>query len=69
MDGLELPGNPWPESTTKAVVLPLFSSTHEITTGLIVLGVSPRRPLDAEYRAFFDLIAGHVTTTMANARA
>jgi signal transduction histidine kinase len=67
--GLEFPGGAWPEATTHAVVLPLFSSTHDLITALIVLGVSPRRPLDTEYRAFFDLIAGHVSTAMSNARA
>ncbi len=67
--GLELPGNVWPEPTTQAIALPLFSATHELLAGIMVLGISPRRPLDAEYRAFFDLLGGHVSTAIANARA
>ena len=69
VDGLELPGGPWPEATTQGVVLPLFSSTQDNIAGLIVLGVSPRRPLDAEYRTFFDLVAGHVATAIRNVLA
>jgi signal transduction histidine kinase len=67
--GLEFPGKAWPEPVTQAVALPLFLSTHEAMAGLMVLGVSPRRPLDAEYRTFFNLIAGHVSTALANAGA
>src|SRR5262249_38006296 len=48
---------------------PLLSLTQEAPAGLIVLGVSPRRPLDAEYKTFFKLIAGHVSAAIANARA
>jgi signal transduction histidine kinase len=67
--GLRLPGGAWPEPAPKAITLPLLSSTHETVSGLVVLGVSPRRPLDADYRTFFDLVAGHIATAIANARA
>jgi signal transduction histidine kinase/CheY-like chemotaxis protein len=68
VSGLEFPGGAWPEAATQALALPLFFSTHEMLAGVIVLGVSPRRPLDTEYQTFFNLIAGHVSTAMANAR-
>ena len=32
-------------------------------------GVSPRRPLDDDYRGFLDLLAGQIATAVANARA
>jgi signal transduction histidine kinase len=32
-------------------------------------GVSPRRVLDADYRSFLDLVAGHIATSIAEARA
>jgi PAS domain S-box-containing protein len=67
--GLRLPGGAWPEPAPKAITLPLLSSTQERVSGLVVLGVSPRRPLDADYRTFFDLVAGHVAIAIANARA
>ena len=69
VNGLEFPAGPWPEPMRQAVVLPLFSSTRDNLAGLIVLGFSPRLPIDTEYRAFFDLVAGHVSTALANARA
>ena len=37
--------------------------------GFLVAVLSPRRVLDADYTSFFDLIAGHLATAVANARA
>ena len=69
VSGLELPGGAWPEAATQAILLPLSRSAHDAVVGVIALGVSPRRPLDGEYRTFFDLIAGHVSTAIVNAGA
>lgn len=65
----KLPGGPWAEPARKAVVLPIRAPAHESLAGLLVAGVSPRRPFDAAYRAFLDLVAGHVATTIADASA
>ncbi len=62
-----LPGGPWPESPDSALVLPI--SAQGQATGFLVAGLSPRRVLDDDYRSFFDLVAGHVATAVANARA
>jgi len=67
--GLRLPGGPWPESASKAVVLPIFAAEREHPSGLAVLGVSPRRVLDDAYRTFFGLIAGHIGAAISDARA
>jgi PAS domain S-box-containing protein len=67
--GVRVSGPEWPDVLSKAVVLPLVSSAHEPVSDVIVLGVSPRRPLDASYRAFFDLVAGQIAAVMASARA
>ena len=64
-----LPGGPWPEPTEAAFVLPIVAPGVLKPTGFLVGGLSPRRVIDADYRSFFDLIAGHVGTAMANARA
>src|SRR5262249_24018945 len=37
--------------------------------GFLLAGLSPRRIADSDYRSFFDLIAGHVSTAIGNARA
>jgi signal transduction histidine kinase len=62
-------GGPWPEPCESAFVLPIVTSGYGKPTGFLVAGLSPRRIVDAEYRSFLDLIAGHVSTAVANARA
>jgi signal transduction histidine kinase len=52
-----------------AFVLPLATPGHERALGALVLGVSPVRRLDAEYRTFFDLVAAQVTAAIQNAGA
>ena len=64
-----LPGSPWPEPPSRAVVLPVPAPNHGGLAGLLALGVSPRRVWDAPYRAFFDLVAGHIGTALADAGA
>jgi len=62
-------GGPWSEPCEKAAVLPIAASGYGKPTGFLVTGLSPRRIVDAEYRSFLDLIAGHISTAVANARA
>ncbi|MFT7839867.1 ATP-binding protein [Saccharothrix sp. BKS2] len=38
-------------------------------SAVLVVGLSERRPFDADYRSFADLIAGHVGTAISGARA
>jgi signal transduction histidine kinase len=64
-----IPGGPWPEPCENAIVLPIASSGYGKPTGFLVTGFSPRRIVDAEYRSFLDLIAGHISTAVGNARA
>ncbi|NML46148.1 response regulator [Ramlibacter sp. G-1-2-2] len=37
--------------------------------GRLVFGLNPKRPYDAQYAAFIDLVAGQVSTAIANAQA
>ncbi len=64
-----LPGGAWPEPAGQALVLPIAAAGLDRLAGFLVAGVSPRRVLDDEYRAFFELAAGQVATAFANARA
>lgn len=64
-----LPGGPWPESASQAVVLPLHRPGQTQLAGLVIVGVSSRRPLDDNYKGFLDLLAGQLATAIANARA
>ncbi|MBW4606854.1 MAG: PAS domain S-box protein [Hassallia sp. WJT32-NPBG1] len=51
------------------LILPITQANQGFPAGLLVVGINPRRALDEEYGGFFDLIAGHVGTAIANARA
>ena len=64
-----IPPGPWPEPPSSAMVLPLVDRGLDRATGVIVLGVSSRRPLDADYRGWFELVAGQISANIANARA
>jgi PAS domain S-box-containing protein len=64
-----LPGGPWPESPEAALVVPVAAAGQSRPTGFLVAGLSPRRIVDGDYNSFFDLIVGHVSTAIANARA
>ncbi|HEY7665898.1 MAG TPA: response regulator [Xanthobacteraceae bacterium] len=63
-----LPGGPWPEAPQAALTVPIGAPGKGVT-GFLVAGLSPRRVVDADYRSFFDLVAGHIGTSIANARA
>jgi PAS domain S-box-containing protein len=66
----EFPGGVWSESAHAALVMPLAQSGQaQQLAGFLVIGISPRRVLDDEYRGFFDLVSSHVTTAIANAQA
>ncbi|MDQ3764324.1 MAG: SpoIIE family protein phosphatase [Actinomycetota bacterium] len=52
-----------------AVVTPLAVAGLDRPAGVLVSGISPYRPLDSEYRTFINLVAGHVATAVADARA
>ncbi len=55
-----------PQGDQRALVLPVG---HEGLTGVLVAGISPRLELDPNYRGFFMLLASHVSTAIAKARA
>ncbi len=64
-----LPGGQWPEATESAAIVPIATPGQSGATGFLVCGLSPRRVIDADYRSFLDLVAGHIGTSIANARA
>ena len=64
-----LPTEPWDEPAHQAMLLPIVRPGWHQPAGVLVLGISPRRAFDDDYRGFFDLVAGHVATAVSNARA
>ena len=67
--GFEIPAGPWPDLVQRGLVLPLKGSGQEGLAGFLIVGVSPRRPLDEAYRSFLDLVAGQMATAIADAQA
>ncbi len=59
---------PYPEPISTAVMLPLGRPGSEHAYGVLVVGLNPRRAVDALYSAFLDLLAEHITTAVSNAR-
>jgi PAS domain S-box-containing protein len=64
-----LPGGAWPEPTETAVVQPLTRAGQSRPDGFLVTGVSPRREIDPEYRAFLGLVANQLGAAVASALA
>ncbi len=64
-----LPGGRWPAAPARALVLPLQAPGRVELAGVLVGGISPYRQLDEDYRRFYELVAGHIATSIANARA
>ena len=63
------PGATWEEPVHTAVLVPIRRSPEAPTYGVLVAGVSPRRALDSDYTEFFRMVASHVATAVADARA
>ena len=64
-----LPGGAWNTPSRSAVVLPILMPGQSSPLGFVLAGVSPRKALDSSYAAFFELVGGHISTAIANARA
>ncbi|SBT44509.1 PAS domain-containing protein [Micromonospora auratinigra] len=53
----------------KAAVVPVREAGGAAPSGVLVAGLNPRRVVDADYLSFVELLAGHVGTALAGARA
>jgi len=53
----------------QALALPVAAAGQERPAAILVLGVSPVRRLDADYRSFFDMVAAQVAAALQNAGA
>jgi PAS domain S-box-containing protein len=67
--GIAIPAGPWPDLVQRGKVLPLRGSGQQGLVGFLIVGISPRRPLDEIYRSFLSLVAGQMATAIADAQA
>ncbi|WP_369256269.1 ATP-binding protein [Geodermatophilus amargosae] len=66
---LHVPGGPFGDEVAQAVALPLSGGAGREPVGALLVGVSPNRALDEEYRTFHELLAGQVAGAVTDARA
>jgi signal transduction histidine kinase/DNA-binding response OmpR family regulator len=66
---LHVPGGPFGDEVTAAVALPLSGGAGREPVGALLVGVSPNRALDEEYRTFHQLLAAQVAGAVSDARA
>ena len=65
----DLPCGAWQTPPRQAVVVPLGRPGEDTPTGFLVVGLNRFRPLDESYLGFVRLVAGHLGTGVAAARA
>ena len=65
----ELVGEPYPEPVVKARVLPIVPHARSSPVGVLVVGVSPRLPVDDVYATFLDMLQMTVNAVAASALA
>ncbi|MFJ2740562.1 SpoIIE family protein phosphatase [Streptomyces sp. NPDC087440] len=63
-----LPAGVWPQPPQQALVTPLLQQGGA-PYGFLVAALNRYRPLDGDYRAFVELVAGHVAAGIAGARS
>lgn len=64
-----VPPGPWSDPPDQALTLPIPSSVPRRPSGVLVLGLSSRVAFDDAYRAFSELVAGQIGTSIVNAQA
>jgi signal transduction histidine kinase/CheY-like chemotaxis protein len=62
----DLPGRT--SGPKNALLLPIAKPGQDRPAGILVVGLSPRLPLDGDYRSFLDLVAGQTATAVSSAR-
>jgi len=63
----EVRAGPYPEAVRQAVVIPLRRPGQPESTAYLIVGVNPRRALDATYEAFLDLSGEQIATSLTTA--
>ncbi|HEY7597139.1 MAG TPA: response regulator [Actinophytocola sp.] len=68
--GVHVPGGGSGDAPVdRTLVVPLLAFGRSRPAGVLVLGVSPYRALDLQYRVFAELVAGQVSTALTDALA
>ena len=64
-----LPEGAWGIPARSAVVAPIVLPGQDRPEGVLLSAINPRKHLDADYRGFFEMIAGQIASTLAEVQA
>ncbi|WP_193044784.1 SpoIIE family protein phosphatase [Mycolicibacterium baixiangningiae] len=67
-ESLHLPRGGWPDPPAQALVVPLLQQGAD-PVGFLVAALNSHRWLDANYRGFVELVAGHIAAGIGSARS
>ncbi|MGK3997537.1 ATP-binding response regulator [Sorangium sp. So ce1024] len=65
----DLPTGAWPRPPARAAALSIAPSGETGRAGVLIVGLSPFRLFDDDYRGFLHLAAGQIAASVANAQA
>lgn len=65
----QLPSGAWAIPAQSGSVLPIVMPGQATPIGFVLAGANPHKHLDQSYRTFFALVAGHISSAIAAARA
>lgn len=68
MNGTHTPPNPrgFGDVCKRAIICPLRPTNDDNVIGFLVMGVNPRRPYDADYKIFIELMTRQLATSLAS---
>ncbi len=64
-----LPMGAWDKPPREAIITPIAQQGREAPAGFLVAGINPYRRMDDAYLGFINLVAGQISSGLANARA
>jgi PAS domain S-box-containing protein len=64
-----LPMGAWDKPPREAIITPIAQQGREAPAGFLVAGINPYRRMDDAYLGFINLVAGQISSGLANAQA
>jgi signal transduction histidine kinase/CheY-like chemotaxis protein len=64
-----IPTGAWDKAPREAIIAPIAQQGVDQPAGFLVAGINPYRRMDDAYLGFINLVAGQITSGLANARA
>lgn len=65
----DVPSGPWTKAARQAAVISLIGQGGDKPRGVLISGLNPHRAVTDEYLDFLKLVAGQITSRLANAEA